>query len=84
MDKIIAAAIIKNGVVYFVPPPGRHHDVINKIAKHINRNVGSRGQGFLTSTFELVGRLEAADIALMSNQIENPKWGPLLYSEDLW
>lgn len=41
-------------------------------------------QGFLTSTGRFVDRIEAAQIALRSGQIERLEFGNELYSEDLY
>jgi hypothetical protein len=41
-------------------------------------------QGFLTSEGRFVGRREATSIAVIAEQIQNPKWPPDLDSEDLW
>jgi len=78
--KIIAAAIYQDGVIYSVPAPGRHHDVMVAL-RSLDRPYE---QGFLTSTGLFVRRKLAALIAKEAGQITEPKWGDQLYSEDLW
>lgn len=84
---IVAAAIRLDGVVYSVPRPGRHDNVIHKIWEATKQTVpGSAEQGFLTSDGEFVNRWQALRIAHAAGQ---PCSRPLslraeLYSEDVW
>jgi hypothetical protein len=41
-------------------------------------------QGFLTSTNRFVNRIEGASIAISSGQIQELKYPPMLYSEDIY
>ena len=51
MRRIAAAAIIYEGVLYTVPPPGRHHHVIRLIVETTGvRYVGRSWQGFIDDT----------------------------------
>ncbi len=85
---IIAAAIRYKGLVYSLPSPARHHDVIHFIAQTIGKGVRltcAEDQGFITSgSHEYVDRIEGAKIALESGQLEKLNHPPRLYSEDLW
>lgn len=87
-ETIVAAAIDFEGVVYSVPRPGRHNDVIHKIVRErgVKSVPGSATQGFLTSGGQFVNRWRAHRIAVDSGQ---PCSRPLdlnseLYSEDVW
>ena len=84
-ETIDRAAIRYEGVVYDVPRPGRHHDVIAKMRAD-GRPAPIRGcQGFITSTGRFVDRHHAALIAERAGQITK-KTGPddKLFSEDMW
>ena len=41
-------------------------------------------QGFVTDTGEFLDRVEAAKHAIECGQIKATRWGPRLYSEDVW
>lgn len=45
---------------------------------------GEEIQGFLTNKNRFVNRIEAAEIAITSQQITKTNWGNELYSEDLY
>lgn len=81
---IVAAAIRQHGKVYSVPAPGRHHNVIYRIARIEGKYQPDAEQGFLTEEGIFVDRIEAARIAMESKQIEQLNWPPNLFSEDLW
>ncbi len=81
---IKAAAIKANGKVYWVPPPGRHHNVAFKIVQETGRSVDEGIQGFITDQDIFVDRLEAATIAYKAGQVEELSSPPHLYSNDLW
>lgn len=85
-EKIIQAAIKKDGVVYTLPQPARHNQVLRLCEELLTKGlVRARGdQGFLTNKGRFVDRIEAAAIALAAKQIEKLGWPPNLYSEDLW
>ena len=53
-------------------------------AQMIDPMVYPDDQGFLTSEGAFVGRRDAARIAVAAGQVAAPKWGPDLFSEDLW
>lgn len=87
-EKIVAAAVLAKGIILTVPAPGRHHTVLNAMDIELGLCALTLGppdsQGFTTSTGRFVGRKEAAEIAVAAGQIKAPKWGDVLYSEDLW
>lgn len=82
------------GVVYDLPKPGRHHDVIAHMA---DNGVGAWDcdQGFTTSEGRYVDRFEAMDIARAAGQLLAVQTDPdgidirrepsdRLFSEDVW
>lgn len=85
-ERIVAAAIKYDDVVYHASPPGRHHDVIFYMYSLGIRGVHvCRYQGFITNTGRYVGREEACKIAKKAKQIlikTNPTY--MLFSEDVW
>jgi hypothetical protein len=56
--------------------------LMNIITGKKQHEVGDELQGFLTNKNRFVDRVEAAEIALKSNQIEKPL--TRLFSEDVW
>ena len=85
--KIVAAAICNDGLIYSLPKPARHGDVL-KAMDLMGIDAMAEGypdaQGFLTSRGGFVKRRKAAGIAIKAGQITEPQWPPHLYSEDLW
>lgn len=89
---IVAAAVKHDGMVCFVPRPGRHYHVLRQMAA-AGINIPITGeQGFVTSDGVFVGRYEARDIAREAGQLI-PRNGsgvphvmqhPQLFSEDVW
>jgi hypothetical protein len=67
-----------------IPAPARHHTVLHPLYTINKVIVRPEDQGFLTSTGRFVGRIEAAEIALATQQIRKLMSGPELYSEDVW
>lgn len=88
-ERIVAAAVVWGGVIYSLPRPARHHDVMQRIPK-LGPNVQPEvdlqpaNQGFITSSGRYVDRGEAAVLAIQAGQIERPRWGEMLYSEEVW
>jgi len=87
MPRVVAAAIRIGTMVYSLPSPARHHDVISDM--RLNRGVRGEQdetweQGFLLDDGRFANRRQAASIALRVEQIAALKWPPNLYSEDLW
>jgi len=85
VTKIAHAAIrAADGRIFWVPRPGRHHDVISfMVEEHEVSPIGGV-QGFVTDGAAFLDREEAARVALVSGQVRELGWPPLLYSEDLW
>lgn len=81
---IVAAAIEYEGVVYTLPKPMRHHNIIKYMRDKGLPRKSVRNQGFVTNDGKFVDRLEGAAIALASGQIEELSYPPNLFSEDLW
>lgn len=85
--RIVAAAIVQNGLTFSVPRPGRHGDVIRRMDElgFDTLDVMPSDQGFLTSEGLFVERHEAARIATEAGQFEQgSRANPQLYTEDLW
>lgn len=77
-EVIVRAAILRDGGVYSVPRPGRHHHVLALMRQNGLSQLWSREiQGFLTDTVEFLGRFAAAEVGYLNCP-------PNLYSEDLW
>lgn len=83
MEKIDCVAMKYLDDVVSLPKPARHHDLIS-LAHQANKDTRLYEQGFLTTMGRFVDRMEAAEIALNSEQIESLKFPPDLFSEDLW
>lgn len=84
-ETIETAAILFKGIIFTLPRPARHHDVMRLVWETYGDEViGSETQGFVTSTGRFVRREPAVRIAKKARQIEAPKFPPKLYSEDLW
>ena len=85
-ERIIRAAISRNGAVYHVPQPGRHHDVFRLMSSWgVDPSGPPDEQGFLTDTKRFVDRKEGLAIAKAAGQIIEKCGNPNeLYSEDLW
>lgn len=82
---IKAAAINIDGVIYTLPAPARHHDIISHCADVLKLNTPIMGeQGFIDDTGKFLMRRYAANIAMREGQITKLMSPPYLYSEDLW
>lgn len=85
VETITEAAILHRAQPWSVPRPGRHGDVVRRLAEaHPNDGPFVEEQGFMTSHGRFVGRVEAGRIALAAGQIPALRWAPNLFSEDLW
>lgn len=87
VETIERAAIFYNGTIYSVPRPGRHHTVIQMMARDNfpNEAMSLKNQGFVTSTGRFVDRYEGAKIARAAGQIiREPTPPDMLTSEDVW
>lgn len=93
-EKIHQAAILRDGDIWTLPKPARHHNILwamhdvdnNSTPDKRPKIIAARGeQGFVTSAGRFVGREEAYAIAIQSGQIKFPASAPpKLYSEDVW
>lgn len=79
-----AAIIGRDGKIWSVPRPERHHHVIKLMVLFGYPTPVAGIQGFLLSNGKFVGRKEAAKIAIEAKQIKKLNWPPNLFSEDLW
>lgn len=87
--RIAAAAIMKDGEVYSLPPPARHHDVLRHMVTLGLQQTSGDEQGFLTECGEFVRRKPALMIAEHAGQLNRKQGpgtyqGPELFSEDVW
>lgn len=87
-ERIVAAAICAEGITFTAPPPARHGHILRIMSETLGLDAIRLGlpdnQGFITSSGRFVGRRAAAGIAVSAGQIDQPKWGAELFSEDLW
>lgn len=88
-ERIAAAACIFRDEVVTLPPPARHHTIIRHIGElHPEAPwplvSGGEDQGFVTDAGRYVEREEAGRIAIAAGQTPALRWGPQLFSEDLW
>ena len=84
-ERIVSAACVIYGAIVSLPPPARHHTILARLADlRPDIVLGPKDQGFLTSTGRYVGRVEAAEIAVSSGQVNELTAPPRLFSEDLW
>jgi hypothetical protein len=84
-ETIIAAAV-QYGATISLPPPARHHTILQTMNLVMNITDDAAlmaNQGFLTSAGRFVNRVEAFYLAHRAGQIGS-KDVPQLYSEDLW
>lgn len=88
--KIAAAAIMKRGMIFTLPPPARHHTILAVLNEEFDiLQDGSTEQGFITDHGEFVRRKPALMIAQHAGQLKRSQepgsyQGPELFSEDLW
>ena len=85
-QRIVAAACELEGLIYSMPPPGRHHDIMQRLARHYPAGAHCCEQGFLTSTGRFLDRTVARYMAIDMKQVKDmsvlhPRH---LFSEDLW
>lgn len=83
----VACAAIRDhdGKVWMVPPPGRHHHIIRKMARAGCDLPITGEQGFVTDIGRFIDRAEAVRVATAAGQITKPKFqSNALFSEDLW
>ena len=75
-----------DGVIWSLPEPNRHGDVIELIFNTVNNGKMVIGeQGFLINNQYFVNRQEALTIAIFNEQLIAKHPQPYeLYSEDIW
>lgn len=83
MPKIIASAILYNGIIY---TGKRHPNIISDMRTKylIFDKQATRYQGFILDDGTYVDRIQGAGLAIQYGQIKKLNWPPNLYSEDLW
>jgi hypothetical protein len=82
--RIVGVALRFRGITFSMPPPNRHHNLINSlytlgVTKEVNQE-----QGFLLSNGHFCDRVVGAEVALHSGQCQSIISPPWLTSEDLW
>lgn len=85
--KVAAAAIKVGDLVFSLPRPARHHNIL----RHMHE-IGVKGgpswiagQGFLLSDGRWVSREEAFEVAKGAGQLnDRVSFRPKLFSEDVW
>lgn len=83
--RVVSAACRSADLVFSMPQPARHADILLRIG-----NVSPDNQGFLLSNGKFANRRRAYQIAKAAGQItkrlEGPKYyqGDELFSEDMW
>lgn len=89
-ERLTGCAIMWAGVIWTVPAPGRHHNVIHKICTESQRDCvpgeDEASQGFITNRNRFVDRREGLLIAMAAGQIlrRTGAADDQLYSEDVW
>lgn len=88
------AAIVRDGIIWTLPRPARHHNIIwamndvdgNIHTSRVQQIVPARGaQGFVDEGGQFLSRVDAAIRAEQCGQTKKPLTAPpALYSEDLW
>lgn len=81
----ISCSAIKHGETGEIICGPRHCHVIKSFTKRNMSILGNNSiQGFMTNMNDFVDRIEGAEIAIKSGQIEELNIPPNLYSEDLY
>ena len=81
---IECAAILHEGVMYWMPRPARHHDIAHRMHGLGLPEGAQREQGFITDTGHWVWRELARIIAERAGQMVRVTHPRELFSEDLW
>lgn len=85
-ERIIAAAIQHGGTIS-LPPPARHHTIIQTMDAEMGLDgllATPQSQGFITDKGRFVNRVEAYYLAYRAGPIISDTQGPQLFSEDVW
>lgn len=83
-DRIVAAAIQRDGLCYALPAPARHADILRAIHVVTGEAPVQGIEGFMTSRGQFLDRKAAARLCLANGQLPAVMSPPELYSEDLW
>lgn len=84
---IHAVAIKYKGVLYTLPQPARHYELMHLINEDTGNNFifGQGENGFITDTGEFLGRVGAGKHALACGQCKSiASASGELYSEEVW
>jgi len=81
---IVGVAIKKDQIVYCLPKPFRHNDVIKMMVNIYGERKSFVDQGFITDDWYYLNREDAAEYVLYFGQCEKLISPPRLFSEDLW
>lgn len=86
METIVSAAIQdERSIIYSMPKPKRHHDIIYAMVRARIKESDDHKKGFLTSEGRFVDRVEGLEIAEAADQIPGSQAGfTKLYTESLW
>lgn len=88
MTKIIAAAIKRGEIVFFISPPARHHTILHALDKSVYRPkdiIQPHEQGFITDEGKFISREEAKELVKTNGQKTIADYNSTqLFSEDLW
>lgn len=85
---IIGVAIRVDGKVFSLPPPFRHHHILNVVLPGLGvswNDSDDRDQGFIDAHGRYLTRKQAFINAMLHEQVKGGKLiGNILTSEDLW
>lgn len=86
---VTSAAVVHRGIIYSLPPPKRHHDILRMmVEQHEVHQDEETEQGFMLSDGEFATRKAACEVAERAGQLNKhrPKTHPVreLFSEDIW
>jgi len=83
--RIVGVAIrTREGKVYSLPSPNRHHHLVRMIFEETGKPLYGETQGFLTNCGRFMNRSQARVVARKSGQLKGDLIGSVLTSEDLW
>lgn len=84
--KIIASAVKYDDLIFVLPKPARHYQIIHKMHSLGLPNESKRCQGFILDNGIFVNRKEAMIIAIQNGQVDENRTITKedLFSEDLW
>ncbi len=80
----VAIIYNRNGKLYSLPKPNRHHHIIHQIHLDTGDTDIYGTQGFLDDAGNFLSRADALKHAQACNQLIRPSKDGWLYSENLW